>query len=511
MALESAGSRQSIKNAVHKATAENIARKIYNIGSYEAGKTVVDDVPRISASSAFTGSLYGFGSMLHRDHLQAERGTGGQVEFWNVPQAETGGAAAALGEIDFTGSTGVLAGTLYLYVGFDLVRVSVIAAMTIEELADATVLAINANVDLNVTAVKVAVTFEVTITSKTLGTFGNFNILSVNRGFDQETATGVAVAFTQPTGGTGLPDIQDALDGMGTLDGANGNFATALIHGYGQDSTTLDAISAYVGAGDELLGLYKKIVARPFRSATGDNGDLATGLSDLVVIGAARTSDRANGILPVSGSKSHPSEIGAQYIGHMERITKTEAVVKGYTKTAMIGIDPGDIDDRWTDNETSRNTALNAGIGTTLVEGGTVYIMDAVSFYHPNSIPENSNIYREWVNIPKIQNILNGLKVTFSGPPFVGAGIVQDTAKVGTKIKPHVIDEDIERAVLNTLIDAWVKEGWLYEGDFAKANLDIALRAATDGFDSIIKAILSGLNKVNDNQVLADASTAVLN
>ena len=123
MALESAGTRQSIKNAVHKATAENIARKIYSIGSYEAGKTIVDEVPKLSTSSNFTGSIYGFGSMLHRIHLQAERGTSGQIEFWNVPQAEVAGVAAA-GEIDFTGSTGVLAGTLYLYIGFDLVRVA---------------------------------------------------------------------------------------------------------------------------------------------------------------------------------------------------------------------------------------------------------------------------------------------------------------------------------------------------------------------------------------------------
>ena len=209
MALETVGSRQSIKNTVLKPTAENIARKIYSIGSYEAGKTVVNNVPRLSTSAAFTGSLYGFGSMLHRLHLQAERGSGGQVEYWNVPQAEASGAAAAEGEVDFTGSTGVLAGTLYLYIGFDLVRVTITKGMTIEEIADATVSAVNANTDLNVTASKVPTTFEVTIASKTIGEYGNENVLSVNRGFDQETASGVAVAFIQPTGGSGLPDIQD--------------------------------------------------------------------------------------------------------------------------------------------------------------------------------------------------------------------------------------------------------------------------------------------------------------
>lgn len=510
MAVKSAGTRQSIKNTVHKVTVSKVARKIYNIGSYEAGKTIVDEVPVISLSAALTGSINGFGSMLHRNHLNAEKATGGQVEFWNVPQAETGGAAAAEGEVDFAGSVGVLAGTYSFYIGFDLVRVPVLDADTPTLLGDALELAINNNVDLNFTASNAI--GVVTITSKTLGLYGNAATgaqFSENLESAQELPAGVATALTQPVGGTGLPDIQDALNGMGTGDGANGNFATAVIHGYGQDSTTLDAIRDYVGAGDELLGLFKKTVARPFRSAVGDVSGIS-GLTALLAVGNGRTTDRATNIVPVSSSESHPSDIAAQYIGHLERTAKEETV-KGYTKIAFSRIGPGPVGDRWTNDETNRDAAINAGLCTTLVEGGVVKIMDAVSLYHPNSIPENSNIYRESVNMPKIQNMLNDLKVVFNGPPFLGAAIVEDINTVGSiGARSVTIDQDIVIGKIFELLDAWQDESYVFETAFAKSELAVAIRDATDGFDSIIKLILSGINKVNDNQILADISAAVV-
>ncbi len=57
MATESAGVLQSITNVVLKAQAENVPRKIVIIGSYEVGKTIVDDVPDLSLSSEETGSI----------------------------------------------------------------------------------------------------------------------------------------------------------------------------------------------------------------------------------------------------------------------------------------------------------------------------------------------------------------------------------------------------------------------------------------------------------------------
>ena len=506
MTLEAAGVSQSIQNIVLKAQAENIPRKIVIAGTYENGKTIVDEVPELSLNSSVTGSIYGFGSMLHRLHLEAEMGSAG-IQTYIQPQAEVAGSAAD-GEVDFTGSSGVLSGTLSFYIGFDLIRVSVFDSDTPTLLGGKLANAINADESLNFTAANLA--GVVTLTSKTIGVYGNFAKFSINREPGQKTPAGIVVAITQPTGGAGLPDIQDALDGLGTGDASNELHFTALIHGYGQDSTTLDAIKNYVGVGDEVVGLYDKDVARPFYSITGDTGAGSAGLSDLLDIGALRTTDRANSIFPVPGSKSHPSEIGAQVVGHIERIANIRPA-ECYTDTELIRIDPGDSAERWTNDRDDRTIAKQNGISSSLVEAGVVLIKDTITLYHPNTIPVNSNIYRQIANICKIQNMLDSLKVTYKSPTFKGAIIVQDANKVGSAIvRLKVIDEDIVRGVLFGLIDSWVDNAWIFESSFAKKNLVVALREATDGFNSITKAILSGVGESYDNQILADTSTAIL-
>lgn len=513
MSIDPAGTSTSMKNVSFQPSAEDVARKAVIIGSYAAGKTITDEVPVVSLSPESTGDVYGFGSMLHRLHIQFNRGSDGQVPAFINPQAETGGAAAAAGEIDFVGSAGVLAGTLYLYIGFDLVRVSITDAMSVEDIADAVVAAVNLETSLNFIAAKTAVTFEVTFTSKTLGTYGNALTgaqLAFNLEANQSTPTGITAAFTQPVGGTGLPDIQDALDGMGTGDNKNSEGFTRGIHGYGQDTTTLDAIRDYIGVGDQLVGTYAKTVARPMTFQTGDVVAGSAGLTAVRAVGDARKTDRGNGIIPVPGSGSHPSEIGAQYVGMMERAAK-ESSGRGYGGLSFSRIHPGADADQWTNTETNRKLAINSGIGTTKVDGGVIFLSDTVSFYHPASIPENSNIYREEANLSKIRNILANEKTTFTAQTLAKSIIVQDMSKISSiRDRQFAIDINIVRSTHIALIKAFNGKGWLYETEFAIAELAVALRSATDGFDSIIKAILSGVNKISDNQVQADISTAVL-
>lgn len=509
MTIQSAANFASIKNTVLKPTAEDVGSVVAIIGSYEAGKTITDEVPVLSSNSAYTGSVYGFGSMLQRLHLGLEKGSRGQVPVYIVPQAETGGAAAAVGEVDFTITT-VGAGTLAMYIGGERIPVTTTASMTEEELCDACVAAINAVVQCNLGAAKHAVTFELDLTSKTLGTYGNSVLIAFNLQAGDETPAGISWVITQPVGGAGLPDIQDALDGLGTYDNANNIEITALVHGYGQDSDTIAAIRDYVGVGDDLVGCYSKVVARPFYSLTGDIVAGSAGLTAAAVYGNARKTDRANGWVPLPGGYTHPSEVGAEAIGNIERrANEISAISHGGTQ--MVGCVPGADADQWTNAEVNRDTAVNAGIGTTKVDGVNVFLSDTITFYHSDAIPENSNIYREISNIRKIRNILNSLKVTFNGPPFTGSFIVEDANTISSALaRAYAVSEDVVRSILYSLIDAWAKKGWIYETAYAKSVLEIDIRAATDGFDSVIKAILSGVGKVWDNQVQADISTSIL-
>ena len=111
----------------------------------------------------------------------------------------------------------------------------------------------------------------------------------------------------------------------------------------------------------------------------------------------------------------------------------------------------------------------------------------------------------------EIQNMLASLKSTFDAPPFLGAAIVGDLNQVNSLADRSItIDIDIVQSTIFSLLDSWLGHAWIFATDFAKKELAVALRSATDGFDSVIKLILSGVNLVNDNQIQADISTAVL-
>jgi phage tail sheath gpL-like len=508
------GVGSGVRNVTFQATAEVLPRKIVIIGTYDAAKTaVVDEVAVRSLSPAETGSIYGFGTPVHRLHLKSALGAQG-IETWILPQAET--SAESAGEIDFTGSTGVLAGTLAVYISGDRIPVTITAAMTVEEIADAVVAAVNADINTPVIASKTAVTFEVELDAKTMGVDGDDIDISLNIESTDTMPTGITAAITAMTGGAGVPTIADALNGLGIDDNANEAGFTEMIHGYGQDSTTLDAISTYVGEGNGFTGLYAKTVARPFRSLTGDTVADAAGLTAQIVISDARLDDRSQGVVSVPGSQSAPTEIAAQTLGHMARINNVRAE-ESYNNVTLIGVQPGATAERWTSSYDSRDTAVKAGISPTLVQAGVVKLQNVVSFYRPASVPVTSNGYREMVNISKLQNILASQKVNFERDKWQNISIVTDTKKV-TDIDSRLKARDVNSVLddLVTLVNSWASRAWIADADFTIGRLMsdktlVAVRSGGDGFDITIPVVLSGIGNIYDVTTEFDISFAILN
>lgn len=502
----------AVKNVTFQATASVLPRKILLIGTFDPLKTgVVAEVPVLISNAADAGDKFGFGFMVHRLALAAEKGAQG-IETWIQPQAETGTASA--GELDWTGSTGIVAGTLSVYIGGERIPVVITAAMTVEELSDAVVAAVNARQDLPVVAAKTAVTFETTFTAKSKGVEGDNIDISLSLGVGEVTPTGIVAAITAMTSGAGTPDIQDALDGLGTGDNANEAFFTDMAHGYGQDSTTLDIIRDYVGAGNDFVGLYSKTVARPFRSLVGDVATGSAGLAALIVISDARLTDRSQGIVAVPGSQTHPSDISAQALGHMARINNRRAE-EAFNNIILIGVQPGTTSDRWTSSFDSRDTAVKAGISPTLVEGGSVKLQNVVSFYRPASVPVTSNGFREMVNISKLQNILNSQKVNFQREKWQNVSIVSDASKV-TNLTSRQKARDVN-AVLDDLIQlvtSWEGLAWIADAAFTigrlKAGGLVVVRVGGDGFTITIPIILSGIGNIIDVTTEFDISFASL-
>ena len=501
----------SVNNVQFQSGAENLPRKILAIGSYGAAKTgIADEVPQLILNPSDAGNRYGFGTMLHRLIKFAFAGSNG-VELWASPQAELGGAVVATGTITITGAS-TKSGTLHLYIAGDYVPVTIANESAVADTATAIAAAITADQDLPVTAV--AALGVVTITAKSLGTWGNDIIASMNEGFNQETVAGIAVGIVAMSSGASIPDITDALNGLGTGDDANENWFTDVVQGYGQLTANLDAILTYVGAGNVATGLYDKLVARPFRVLTGDNVASSGGLSALVAIGGARKSDRANGIVAVPGSPNHPSEIAAVAIGVMAKISNNRAA-QSYIGQLLPGIIPGTSSERWTSAYDSRDTAVKAGISPTIIKSGAVYLQNVVSFYHPDDVPVSSNLYRSMRNIAIVQNILNSITVNFEQEKWQGISIVADVAKVTNSVDAQKA-RDIEAVIddLVALSTSYESHAWIYTAAFTIGRLQagglVSIRSGATGFDATLPILVSGEGAILDTEVQADTSLAVL-
>lgn len=508
-----------VKNVQFQSVAEVLKRRIVIVATFDPLLTgVVPDVPVLIASPEDAGDKFGFGFMAHRLAISAFKGSGG-VETYVIPQDEVGGAASAAGTIDFSVTT-VVAGTLFLYIAGDLVSVAIPAeisgvATTADDIAILVDAAINADPDLPVTsAVDGVITEQIDITAKSQALYGNDIDLSVNLGFGQSLPGGVAAVIVQMAAGSGTPDIQTALEtGLGTGDTANDLGITDLAHGYGLDSATLDAISAYVGAGNDFIGLYDKLVARPFRALTGDTTADTAGLTALIAISDTRLQDRANGVIAAPGSQSHPSEIAAQAIGILARVNNNLAEQTTIDEL-LTGVWPGDNADQWTSAYDNRDIAVNNGIGTTLLKNGVMTIQNLVTFYRPASVPVSSNGYRSMRNISILQNMLATIRTNFEQEKWKGISIVSDTNKVGGNSKAKARDIGSVLDDLVALAISFETNAWIFTASFTIDGLRetgaVTIRTGGDGFNSILKVILSGEGGILDTVVEFDTSIAAL-
>lgn len=508
-----------VKNVQFQSVAEVLKRRIGIVATFDPALTgVVADVPVLVTSAEDAGDKFGFGFMAHRLAIATFKGSAG-VETYVIPQSEAGGAAAAAGDIDFTVTT-VVAGTIFLYIAGDVVPVAIPAeisgvATTGDDVANLVIAAVNADANLPVTALINGVdSTQVDFTAKTKATYGNNIDLSFNLGFGQTLPSGITAVITPMASGSGIPNIQTALEtGLGTGDTANSLGITDLVHGYGLDTGTLDDISTYVGAGNGFTGLYSKTVARPFRALTGDTDPGSAALSALIAITDTRLLDRANGVIAVPGSQSHPSEIAAQAIGVLARVNNNLAE-QSTIDESLGGVWPGDNADQWTSDFDNRDTAVNKGIGTSLFKNSVVTIQNLVTFYRPASVPTSSNGYRSMRNISILQNLLVAVKTNFEQEKWKGISIVADTNKVGGNSKSKARDIGSVIDDLVALAQSFESNAWIFTASFTIDGLResgaVSIRVGGNGFDSIMKVILSGEGGILDTVVEFDTSIAAL-
>lgn len=137
------------------------------------------------------------------------------IEVHAIGQDDEAASATAAGSILVT-SAATSAGTLYLYIGGERLKVGVSASDTAAEIATAITSAITEATDklLVTAAVDGGTPEQVNITSKHAGLIGNEIKIAVNYNIGEVSPAGFAMTVTQLTGGTANPDVADVLDAI---------------------------------------------------------------------------------------------------------------------------------------------------------------------------------------------------------------------------------------------------------------------------------------------------------
>ena len=114
-----------------------------------------------------------------------------------------------------------------------------------------------------------------------------------------------------------------------------------------------------------------------------------------------------------------------------------------------------------------------------------------------------------------MSNILNNLTDLFKSDSFTAKSIVNDITLVSDPVsKLSVIDTDTCRNYVVALIKDFESKAYIYESKYTIDGLKdpaaITIRPANNGFDILLKILLSGTTDIIDATIQYDPSIAIL-
>ncbi len=162
-------------------------------------------------SGALADTLFGAGSML-AGMVRAALAIDSYTELMVMPLADPEAGAIAAGTLVITGPA-TASGTIELMISGRAVSVGVVSGDAAAAIATAIATAVTEATDLPVTAAATAAT--VTLSSRHKGEAGNTLNVRVNYYSGQALPAGVGITITAFSGGSGNPDLSNALAALG--------------------------------------------------------------------------------------------------------------------------------------------------------------------------------------------------------------------------------------------------------------------------------------------------------
>lgn len=426
-----------------------LPQRIAVIGQGSTGSTY--STTKAQVTSAFAvGQTYGFGSPLHlaAKQLFPANGDGvGTIPVTVYPLVDAGSSVAATGAVTPSGSA-TEAGAYRVSVNNILSQAFTISAGdSVAAMVTAMAAAINANLDMPVTAVDN--TTDVQLTSKWKGVSANGISVSIVG----PTDLGVTFAITAMSGGLVNPSVQTALDQIGDT------WETLLLNCLdAADTVAFGALSTF---GE---GRWGALSRRPLVALTGNS---ATTVTAATTVTDARKTDRVNSQLVAPGSKDLPFVIAARQLSRIA-VRANEDPARDYGSLAATGLTPGADGDQW--DYTQRDQALKAGSSSIKIKDGVINLADIVTFYHPDG--DEDPAYRYVVDIVKLQNILYNVDALFDSPEWDGAPLLPD-GQVFTSRSAKT--PSMAKAALAQIANGLAEAAIISDLEFTLANMQAAI------------------------------------
>lgn len=336
-------------------------RRILLLGQrLAAGSVAAGVLTRVTRKEDGVG-YFGQGSMLAQ-MIAASLKVNPYTETWALALDDLGAGVAATGTLTVTGAA-TQSGTLYVYVGGKRIAVGIASGDDATAVAAAIAAAINANGDLAVTAA--AALGVVTLTARHKGEEGNGIDLRHSYYAGEAVPAGLVLAIAAMSGGSGNPDVLDAIAAMST-----GAYYTIVMPWSDVANMTAmeNELQSRWGGMDMRTGH-----AFTFKPAT---------YANLATYGSARNSPHSS-VPGLNKSPSLPWVIAAQFAAAVDFAGGNDPA------RPFRGIELPDVlapaeADRFTSTE--RNLLLHDGISTIVFdESGKAMVEQVVTTYQTNS------------------------------------------------------------------------------------------------------------------------------
>jgi len=342
---------------------QGLAKQPYNvllIGQKLPSGTATALTQLQSVSDKQADALFGKGAML-AGMVKRYKDNDEFTKITCIAVDDNGAGNAATGTIVVSGPAAT-AGTLNLYIAGKVVQVGIANADSATAVATAVANAINANTDLPVTAA--AATSTVTVTARHKGENGNGIDIRANYFTGQEFPAGISLNITAMSGGTGNPDISDAIAAM------SDTWFNVIVMPW-TDAANLTALEAEL---TDRFGPMRAIDGLAIAAHRGNHAGLTT-------LGQSRNSPHLS-IFENNGYPVSPCERAAMIAAQVAKSAQNDAA-RPFQTLGLVGDMAPVESERFTASE--RNLLLFDGISTALVDaGGVVRIERAITTYTEN-------------------------------------------------------------------------------------------------------------------------------